>query len=166
MGVPSLHPSQEALVRLPLQLGVFGLLCSLGLSASAPDPIAYPENFRKWTHVKSGASAARGGVHHIFANDKAMQGYRTGKFPDGAVIVFDLIATKDPAALPMDGPRTLVDVMVKDGAKYAASGGWGFEEFNGDSRTERALTDETRAACFTCHVKQKDTDYVFSQLKK
>jgi hypothetical protein len=145
---------------------VLVLLSSFGLSASAPDAIAYPDNFRKWTHVKSGPSAARGGVHHIFANDKAIEGYRTGRFPDGAVIVFDVIATKDLAALPMDGPRALVDVMVKDGAKYAASGGWGFEEFNGDSRAERALTDETRAACFTCHVKQKDQDYVFSKLAK
>ena len=153
-------------MRRPLQLGVLVLLCSFGLSASALDPIAYPDNFRKWTHVKSGPSAARGGVHHIFANDKAIEGYRTGRFPDGAVIVFDVIATKDLAALPMDGPRALVDVMVKDSAKYAASGGWGFEEFNGDSRTERALTDETRAACFTCHVKQKDQDYVFSKLAK
>lgn len=153
-------------MRRTLQLGVLVLLCSLGLSASAPDPIAYPDSFRKWTHVKSGPSAARGGVHHIFANDKAMQGYRTGQFPDGAVIAFDLIATKDLAALPMDGPRTLLDVMVKDSTRYAASGGWGFEEFAGDSRTERALTDETRAACFACHVKQKDQDYVFSTLAK
>ncbi len=150
----------------PLQLGVFVLLCSLGLSASAPEPIAYPDNFRKWTHVKSGPSAARGGVHHIFANDNAMQGYRTGKFPDGAILAFDVIATEDLAALPMEGPRVLVDVMVKDSAKYEATGGWGFEEFTGDSHTARALTDTTRAACFTCHLKQKSQDYVFSQGSK
>jgi hypothetical protein len=51
-------------------------------------------------------------------------------------------------------------------SRRIAAGGWGFEEFNGDSRTERALTDETRAACFACHLKQKDQDYVFSKLTK
>ena len=143
------------------------LVPALGMMAIAPsDIVAYPVNFRTWTHVKSGPSAARGGVHHIFANDKAMQGYRSGRFPDGAVIAFDLIETTDVASMPMDGPRKLVDVMVKDSTRFADSGGWGYEEFVGNSQTNRVLTAETRAACVTCHAKQKDHDYVFSTLTK
>jgi hypothetical protein len=30
-----------------------------------------------------------GGIHHIYANESALEGYRTGSFADGAVIVFD-----------------------------------------------------------------------------
>jgi len=146
------------------RLGVITLLSAIGVSAAASDPIPYPDNFRAWTLVKSGPSAPRGGVHHIFANDQAMQGYRSGRFPDGAVIVFDLIATTDLAALPLDGRRLLVDVMVKDMARYSQTGGWGFEEFVGDSRTDRALTDQTRSGCYGCHVNQRPQDYVFSTL--
>ena len=32
-----------------------------------------------------------GGIHHIYANDKAIEGYRNELFPDGAVIIFDLL---------------------------------------------------------------------------
>lgn len=138
------------------------LLAWIGVHAA--DPVPYPADFRSWTFIKSGSSAARGGVHHIFANDKAMEGYRTGRFPDGAMIAFDLISTKDIAGLPMDGPRALVDVMTKDGTKYAQTGGWGFEEFLGDSQTNRALDAKAQQACFACHTSQKDRDHVFSRL--
>jgi hypothetical protein len=147
-------------VKRTFRLGALVLLAGLGVQAA--DPVPYPTDFRSWTFIKSGLSAARGGVHHIFANDKALEGYRTGTFPDGAMIAFDLISTKDLASLPMDGPRALVDVMTKDSAKYAQTGGWGFEEFLGDSHTNRALDAAAQQACYACHVSQKDRDHVFS----
>jgi len=151
-------------VKRTLQLGALVLLTGFtGLGIQAADPVPYPVDFRNWTFVKSGSSAARGGVHHIFANEKAMEGYKSGKFPEGSMIAFDVISTTDIAGLPMDGPRALVDVMVKDGAKYAQAGGWGFEEFVGDSHTNRALDAARQQACFACHMSQKDHDYVFSK---
>jgi hypothetical protein len=153
-------------VNRTVWFAVLVLFSVLGVSASAPDPVPYPADFRTWTFVKSGPSAARGGVHHIFANERAMDGYKTGRFPDGAVIVFDLIATTDMAAMPKDGPRKLVDVMVKDSVKYAATGGWGFEEFLGDSQTNRVLNEQSQQACFACHTQWKDRDYVFSSVSR
>ncbi len=78
-----------------------GAFCALGLlaagPAATPRKIGHPEGFRSWTHVKSAindpAHAQYGryrGIYHLYANALAMQGYRTGHFPDGAVIVFDL----------------------------------------------------------------------------
>jgi hypothetical protein len=146
-----------------LTFAAFVLVSGLTMSASAADPVPYPVDFRTWTFVKSGPSAARGGVHHIFANDKAIEGYKAGKFPDGAMIAFDLITTTDIAGLPMDGPRGLVDVMVKDSKLYPETGGWGFEEFLGDSRTNRALNAAGQKSCFACHAGQQANDYVFSR---
>jgi hypothetical protein len=42
---------------------------------------------------------AFGGMHHLYANSKAVQGYRRGKFDDGSIIVFDLVeaVSKDNA---------------------------------------------------------------------
>ena len=37
----------------------------------------------------------RGGLHHYYANDKAAAGYRTGTFPDGAIVVDEAVLTKE-----------------------------------------------------------------------
>src|SRR4029450_2560956 len=64
--------------------------------------IPFPAGYRTWAHVKSvvvgpasAAFATEGGIHHIYANERAVEGYRTGTFPDGSVIVYDLLETKD-----------------------------------------------------------------------
>lgn len=44
------------------------------------------------------------------------------------------------------------------------TGGWGFEGFKGDSKTERAVGKNAASACFQCHTSRKDRDYVFSSL--
>ena len=71
-------------------------VAALGLIAAGEAPIAFPEGFRTWTHISSAvlgpensAAPKYEGVHYIYANPKAMEGYRTGKWPDGAVIVYD-----------------------------------------------------------------------------
>jgi hypothetical protein len=126
-----------------------------------------------WTHVRtvligpqSPAFESFGGLHHIYANEKAMEGYGAGRFPDGSVLVFELLETKENAGVTTEGPRKRVGVMVKETKRYAETGGWGFESFQGDSQTERRLNAEGRTACFKCHESQKDNDYVFSKLRK
>jgi hypothetical protein len=52
--------------------------------------------------------------------------------------------------------------MVKDARRYNATGGWGFEGFKGDSKTERAVGANAATACFQCHEPKKDAGYVFS----
>jgi len=132
--------------------------------------VSYPEGYREWQHVKSmviepGHSlySSFGGIHHLYANDQAMQGYRAGKFPDGSVIVFDLLAAVSADHAVTEGDRKVLGVMVKDSKKFAATGGWGFEGFAGGSKTERAVGAKAKEACFGCHQSQKDRDYVFSR---
>jgi len=38
--------------------------------------------------------AAFGGLHHLYANATALAGYRSGRFDDGAVIVFGLLNSR------------------------------------------------------------------------
>lgn len=145
-----------------------------GLAAPAwaadPPPVAYPLGYRQWTHVKSmviqpGHALADtfGGIHHLYANGKALAGYKAGgKFADGSVIVFDLLEAKSADNTVQEGARKVVGVMVKDARRYAATGGWGFEGFKGDSKTERAVGANAATACFQCHEAKKDSGYVFS----
>jgi hypothetical protein len=95
-----------------------------------------------------------------------MEGYRTGRFPDGSVLVFELLETRENAGVTAEGPRKRVGVMVKESKRYAETGGWGFESFQGDSQTERRLNAAGRIACFKCHEPQKNRDFVFSEFRK
>lgn len=143
----------------------------LSLAAGAAD-VPYPEGYRNWRHVKSMVIEkghplyeSFGGIHHIYANEKAVTGYRTGNWADGAVIVFDLLeAVRDGNAL-VEGPRKVVGVMHRDAKRYSQTGGWGFEGFKGDSKTDRAVGANAAAACFNCHAGQKDRGYVFSAIR-
>lgn len=140
---------------------------------SAPSEVAYPSGYRDWHHVKTmiinpghALFDAFGGIHHLYANKQALAGYRKGKFADGSVIVFDLLETTAADNTIQEGARKVVGVMRKDAKKYAATGGWGFEGFKGDSKTERAVTQKNAdSACFQCHTAQKDHDFVFSGLR-
>jgi hypothetical protein len=154
-------------------LVIAAALAAAPVLGADPAPVPYPKGYRDWTHVKSmilnpghPLYDAFGGIHHIYANKKAMEGYRSGKFPDGAVIVFDLLEAKSADHAVVEGARKVVGVMHKDAAKWKATGGWGFEGFKGDSTTERAVGKNAASACFDCHAQQKDKDYVFSAYRK
>ena len=149
------------------------LISSLYLRAKPEDLIAYPAGFRNWNHVRSAligpvspAYQSYGGLHHIYANAKAMEGYRDGKFPDGSVLIFDLFEAKEDHGTTLEGRRKFIDMMVKDGKRFADTGGWGYERYAGDSQTERVLTAQAKTACYNCHATQKGNDYVFSKLRQ
>ena len=108
---------------------------------------------------------AFGGIHHIYGNKAALQGYKTGNWPDGAVMVFDLLEAKAADNTVTEGSRKVVGVMHRDAKKYATTGGWGYEGFKADSMTDRAVGGNGLTACHQCHIGQKDTGFVFSKLR-
>lgn len=137
--------------------------------AASPAPVPYPEGYRDWHHVKSMViqpghplHESFGGMHHLYANHKAMQGYKTGKFPDGAVIIFDLLEAKSADNAIVEGSRKIVGVMHKNSRQYKDTGGWGYEGFKGGAKTERAVGPNAATACYQCHTQQRDKDFVFS----
>jgi Cytochrome P460 len=143
------------------------------LFAADTAPVPYPQGWRQWTHVKSmtinqghALYDAFGGIHHLYANPKAEQGYKSGKFAGGSVIVFDLLDTKAADNTVQEGARKVLGVMHKDSRKYKDTGGWGFEGFKGDSTADRAVGNNAATACFQCHTARKDHDFVFSAFRK
>ena len=159
-------------MRQMLVLATALSMAAPALAADAP-PVPYPDGYRQWTHVKSmtinqghALYDAFGGIHHLYANKKAEQGYKAGKFADGSVIVFDLLEAKVADNTVQEGARKVLGVMHKDARKYKDTGGWGFEGFKGDSKTERAVGKNAAAACFQCHTAQKNNDFVFSAFRK
>ena len=96
-------PRYEPIARSSHRVGRSGLLTAMAtLFADDKQPVPYPDGFRSWTHVKSlvvgpdhETFAKRGGIHHYYANDKAVAGYRAGSFPDGSIVVDEAVFTKD-----------------------------------------------------------------------
>jgi Cytochrome P460 len=149
------------------------LIVSFALSAQTDEEPSFPKEFRRWAHVKSvlvgpqsPAFATEGGIHHIYANDNALEGYRSGKFPDGSVIVYDLLETKEVAGNTLEGQTRRVDVMLKQRARYASTGGWEFMSFSGSDQTNGKLTAARQETCAGCHARKKDHDFVFSEFRK
>ena len=151
------------------------LTLTVAIATQAAPPTAavnFPTGYRDWKHVKSMVIqtghplyGSFGGIHHLYANRLAVKGYAAGRFPDGAVIVFDLLDV-DPAGNAIsEGARKIVGVMAKDSKRFATTGGWGFEGFAGGDPKVRAVGDQAATACFGCHEAQRDHDYVFSALR-
>lgn len=149
------------------------LAAAAALSAGqrgADTSVSYPEGYREWVHVKSALVSARhpefqrsGGFRHIYANPKALEGYRTGTFPQGATVVVDWIDGLDVDGMFSEGPRRRLDVMVKDTSRFPKTGGWGFERFS--AKRERTVSDAT-AQCATCHAGPEARDMVFSKWRE
>ena len=119
----------------------------VAVGTRAGDAVDYPDGYRAWTHIKTmvlheGHALENPflGIHHVYGNEEAVKGTRSGTFGEGAVLVFDLLEYQTQDQASTEGDRVLVGVMVKDSAKYPATGGWGFEGFKGNSHTERLVT--------------------------
>lgn len=142
-------------------------------AAAGAAEVTFPEGYRHWRHVKSMVIEQGhplyqpfGGIHHIYANRKALEGYRSGRFPDGSVIVFDLLEAVREDSAVSEGPRKVLGVMQKDSKAFAATGGWGFEGFAAGDRAKRAVGAKAAEACFGCHAGQAASDYVFSRTRE
>jgi hypothetical protein len=133
--------------------------------------VSYPEGYRSWVHVKSAlispahkSFATIGGFQHIYANPEGMTGYRTRVFPEGSIIAFDWLEMQNADGAFTEGARRQVDVMVRDSRRFASSGGWGFQRFVKDSKTERAAAP-TPQQCFACHDSLKKDGLVLSSYR-
>lgn len=137
-----------------------------------------PEGYRDWKLIAaSRLTTAKGNqLRTELGNDIAIKAYREGKlpFPDGAIIAAlhwnevsseqnnEVLAKGFPnAGIQSFVPGSIVNMqfMVKDSKKYAATGGWGFGDFNNGKPGNAALMK----TCFSCHEPARDRDFVFTR---
>jgi hypothetical protein len=132
----------------------------------------YP-GYRDWSVVSVAHEEGNlNDLRAVLGNVVAVKSYRDGKasFPDGSVIarlawkyeaseennkVFGR-AQSFVAGAPTDW---YLQFMVKDSKKYAATGGWGFAQFDKDGKP---ADEATLKKCFPCHEPGKLHDFVFT----
>lgn len=114
--------------------------------------------------------------HNVYTQPSAFAAYRkTGKWPEGSMMVKELQHVDDPKGEFPDGSRILpsgrgffpgptngVDAMVKDSKKFAKSKNWGFFNFNHTAPPYKAASTEAPIAeCADCHIQNADEDMVY-----
>lgn len=143
--------------------------CMIAIStpASASSPPPLPKRYSAWQKserkVVTDKSSLFYGIHYIYADKKAMQGYLAGnRFPEGSTIVVEHFNIKEGGGAAVEGSRNMVVLMRKD-KRRKETGGWLFAGYGADGRPSGI---DPVATCFGCH--QKDAgqrDYVISTIK-
>ena len=136
-----------------------------------------PPGYRNWPLIS--VAREQGDLDDIRAklgNDVAIEAYRAGKlpFPDGTIIA-RLAWSYVPSEVNnrafgrfqsfVAGPpkeKEGVQFMVKDSKKYAATGGWGYAQFNNGKPGNVAV----QSSCLACHTAVKDRDFVFTKFSE
>jgi hypothetical protein len=139
----------------------------------------YPDGYRQWTFLHSSIvpptfdafkkkpceKPCMAGIFHFYANSKAMEGLRTGSYPDGAIIAEEMLEWLSAGTGAKEGQRRVIGVMVKDSQRYSSTAGWGYGNFDEGSRTDK-LDAKQRETCHQCHVARKDQGYVFTEYRE
>jgi hypothetical protein len=141
----------------------------LALADQDTSQIPFPEGYRNWFHHHSTLNTTGHqpegniGMQHVYANAAALEGLKTGKFPNGAAFVVDRFKYVEAENHSLtQGDRKVVAVMMRDVQRYAETGGWGFQAFKGGDPAQKAVTDGGKA-CFTCHAPLADSYYLFTR---
>ena len=131
-----------------------------------------PPGYRDWRLI----SVAReegdlDDIRAVLGNDVAIRAYRAGNrpFPDGTVIA-RLAWSYDPSeqnnrafgreqSFVAGHPKNGVQFMVKSSRKYAATGGWGYAQFEDGEPADSAV----HGTCAACHDAAKAADFVFTR---
>ena len=158
-----------------MKISTLALLTTTAVTSASASYGAYstyfPGEFRRWVHVGTRVilpstnpqMAGEDGMHHIFANQKAVDGYASGDFADGSIVVYELREAQEQNGIIFEGERKRVDVMIKD-SSLKSTGGWQFERFFGADQSQNSLHD-SGTTCFQCHSKANTHGFVFSKLQ-
>ena len=146
--------------RTTMLTGLFLALTACLAMAATTTPLP---RYKSWTKsirkVVADKKSLFFGIHYIYADKKAMQGYKAGnKFPEGSQIVVEHFNIKGGDS-STDGPKNMVVLMKKD-RRQKSTGGWLFAGFTADGKASGL---DPVKNCFECH--QKDAagrDFVFS----
>jgi cytochrome P460 len=134
--------------------------------------ITIPPGYRDWRLISVAHEAGNNNdIRAVLGNDTAVKAYRaqTLPFPDGTIIArlaWSYVPSEENnkvfgrAQSFVAGPPINIQFMVKDSIKYAATGGWGFAQFDKDCKPN--LPDATLKTCFPCHEPSKAGDFVFT----
>jgi hypothetical protein len=132
--------------------------------------VKIPLGYRDWKLISVAHEEGNlNDLRAVLGNDIAIKAYREGKlpFPDGTIIArlaWNYVPSEEnnkvfgrPQSF-VAGAASNVQFMVKDSAKYASTGGWGFAQFKDGKAADEAVLN----TCYSCHVPVEARDFIFT----
>lgn len=153
--------------------------------SSSGEMLLPPDNiWRTWVFVGApltpnalnNGAASFPEYHNVYMQPWAYEQYKkTNEFPEGTIMFKELQLLLPPAENP-DGSRTEpsgrgyfpgafngADVTVKDSKRYAATGNWGYFDFNHHEPKASMTAVQPRDKCAFCHMASAKKDEVWTQ---
>ena len=168
-----------SLVAVATSIGivVFATGISQNASAQAAAPVSaikIPDGYRDWGFISVAHEAGElNDIRTILGNEPAIKAYREGTlpFPEGTIIArvaWRYVPSEDnnkifgrkQSFVPGEQPPWYLQFMVKDTKKYAATGGWGYAQFDKDNKP---VSESDLKKCFPCHQAIQARDFVFTR---
>ena len=139
--------------------------------------ITIPKGFRSWQFLGTWAVATdeddevgSKGFHNVYTQPETVAAFRsTGKFPDGAVVVKELLtATTETMTTGEVSHATETEgwfIMIKDAqGRFKGNplwgNGWGWALFNAADPTV-TVTENYQDDCLGCHVPAEKDDWIY-----
>ena len=139
--------------------------------------ISLPKDFRSWQFLGTWGVATdednqvgSKGFHNVYTRPETVEAFRkTGKFPDGAVLVKELFKAKTDSMTTGEISYASETegwfIMIKDAeGRFKNSklwgDGWGWALFNAENPT-RTVTEDYKDDCLPCHVPAKKDDWIY-----
>ncbi len=152
-----------------LAVALASLPVTAGDVAPAPNGIELPAGYKDWRVIASSHRTDNNSLRVILGNDVAIEAARSGRtnpWPDGAILA--KLVWKDAThevwkAATVPGRFVHAEFMVKDAAKFAETGRWGFARWLGMEQEPYGEDADFAQECFGCHTPMADNDYVFTK---
>jgi hypothetical protein len=144
-----------------------------------------PTGYREWVflgapltpNALNNGKASFPEFHNVYVEKKNFDAYqKTGKFPEGTVIVKELVLLQKPTfpdgsqQAPsgrgyFEGDFNGMDVSVKDSKRFAGTNGWGYFTFGHHALPyEQTAAESSTAECAGCHIANvAQTDMTYEQ---
>lgn len=142
------------------------------------DQLLQPVNYREWIFVgtpvtpndMNDGAAVFPEFHNVYIDPVAWTAYKkTGKFPDGTVMVKELVSVGSKQASSgagyFEGEFLGLEAAVKSAAKHSKEpGNWGYYSFTQSGKAPSKETSiKPTQSCNACHQASAKEDYVFTQ---
>lgn len=153
-------------------------------SGSPPKPhidanrvMTKPTGYRKWVFIGTPITpnelnppeAPFPDFHNVYIHPADFAHYeRTGEFPEGTVIIKELVAIGSKKATSgngyFQGEFIGLEAAVKDSRRFADQPGhWAYYTFGHSYPLQETTAPQSKEACNACHGANADQDYVFTQ---
>ena len=169
--------SRAGLAALAAMLAFAAPAAAQDASFTGDGALEQPTGYREWVYVgtpltpndMNGGEAPFPEFHSVYINPAAWQAYKqTGKFPDGTVVIKELVSVGKKQASSgagyFMGEFIGLEAAVKDSKRFPkAPGFWAYFSFGHKYPLANKAEAQASATCAACHQALAADDMVFTQ---